>query len=167
MTLSTRGGATDKLIIYYTDSSNYPPIKSLTTMRHLRLLLIALLLPLALSALSQRMYNNSGSLIARYDNGKIYDKSGTYIGKMESDRFYDSTGKKLGSVSNDRFYNSYGSTVGRMSDGKFYNSSGSYVGKVSGERVYNSQGSFLGKAADVPMTIVALIYFFRDSYPLR
>ena len=52
----------------------------------------------------QQMYDRSGSLIGRYDSGKIYDRSGSYEGKIDSGRFYDRSGSYIGYERDGKFY---------------------------------------------------------------
>lgn len=109
---------------------------------------------------SQQMYNSSGSLIGRYENGRIYDRSGSYIGKADGDRFYNRSGSYMGYVSGERFYNSYGSYEGYGRNGQYYDRSGSLIGRISGGYIYNRSGSQIGRVSNVPQTIAAAIYLY-------
>ena len=66
-------------------------------MKNLKYILSLILLTMSIHGYCQQMYDRSGSLIGRYDSGKIYDRSGSYEGKVDSGRFYDRSGIRSGS----------------------------------------------------------------------
>ena len=56
-------------------------------MKNLKYILSLILLTMSIHGYCQQMYDRSGSLIGRYDSGKIYARSGSYEGKVYSVRF--------------------------------------------------------------------------------
>ena len=51
-------------------------------MKNLKYILSLILLPMSIQGYCQQMYDRSGSLIGRYESGKIYDRSGSLIGRV-------------------------------------------------------------------------------------
>ena len=84
-------------------------------MKNLKYILSLILLTMSIQGYCQQMYDRSGSLIGRYDSGKIYDRSGSYEGKVDSGRFYDRSGSYIGYISGNNVYNRSGSLIGRVS----------------------------------------------------
>lgn len=51
-------------------------------MKNLKYILSLILLTMSIQGYCQQMYDRSGSLIGRYESGKIYDRSGSLIGRV-------------------------------------------------------------------------------------
>lgn len=133
----------------------------------MKTILITLMLMVSQAAFCQQMYDRSGSLIGRYESGRIYDRSGSYEGKVESGRFYTRSGSYLGYVRDNRYYDHCGSYIGYCSSNYYYDRSGSYLGYISSSgSIYTSSGSLIGSTRNVPDHIVALVYFY-GIFPLR
>lgn len=75
-------------------------------MKNLKYILSLILLTMSIHGYCQQMYDRSGSLIGRYDSGKIYDRSGSYEGKVDSGRFYNRSGSYIGYERDGKFYDS-------------------------------------------------------------
>ncbi len=120
-----------------------------------------MLLTMPVQGYCQQMYDRSGSLIGRYDSGKIYDRSGSYEGKVDTGRFYDRSGSYIGYERDGKFYDRSGSYIGYTKDAKFYDRSGSYIGYINDDKVYNRSGSLIGRVNRVPDLVTALVYFLR------
>ncbi len=130
-------------------------------------LFITLMLMVSHAAFCQQFYDRSGSLLGRYESGRIYDRSGSYEGRVEAGRFYSRSGSYLGYGRDSRYYDNYGSYIGYCSNSRFYDRTGGYMGYVSSNgTVYSRNGSPIGRARDVPQHVVALIYFY-GIFPLR
>ena len=110
-----------------------------------RMLLLLLLVALPYVGYCQQIYDRSGSLMGRYEKGRLYNRSGSYEGKIESSRFYDRSG----------------SYMGCMRNGSFYDRSGSFIGRIDGGVVYDRAGSKIGQERSVPDDVAALIYFYH------
>lgn len=68
-------------------------------MKNLKYILSLILLTMSIHGYCQQMYDRSGSLIGRYDSGKIYDRSGSYIGYISGNNVYNRSGSLIGRVS--------------------------------------------------------------------
>lgn len=71
--------------------------------RYFKYILTFILLISSLGGYGQQMYDGSGSLLGRYDNGKLYNRSGAYEGQINSQRFYSRSGSYLGNESNGKY----------------------------------------------------------------
>ena len=127
-------------------------------MNRIRNLLLNLVFPLM--AYGQQIYNHSGTLIGKYENGKIYNRSGSYEGKIESDRWYNHYGSYIGYMKDDKFYDRSGSYIGYCNNGRYYDRRGSYIGSISNGQVYDRSGSTIGWSKDMSNNIVALVFFY-------
>ena len=125
-----------------------------------RILNLLLILMFPLMAYGQQIYDRSGTLIGKYENGKIYNRSGSYEGKIESDRWYNHSGSYIGYMKDDKFYDRSGSYIGYCNNGRYYDRSGSYIGSISNLQVYDRSGSMIGRSKDVSNNIVALVFFY-------
>ena len=67
-------------------------------MKNLKYILSLILLTMSIHGYCQQMYDRSGSLIGRYDSGKIYDRSGSYIGYISGNNVYNRSGSLIGRV---------------------------------------------------------------------
>ena len=90
---------------------SFPVLKQII-MKQLRYIALLIFIITACAAYSQQMYDRCGSMIGRYENGRIYDRTGCYVGRIESGRFYDHTGWYLGCENGDRYYDRSGTLVG-------------------------------------------------------
>ena len=90
---------------------SFPVLKQII-MKQLRYIALLIFIITACVAYSQQMYDRCGSMIGRYENGRIYDRTGCYVGRIESGRFYDHTGWYLGCENGDRYYDRSGTLVG-------------------------------------------------------
>ena len=80
--------------------------------RYFKYILTFILLISSLGGYGQQMYDGSGSLLGRYDNGKLYNRSGAYEGQINSQRFYSRSGSYLGNESNGKYYDYSGAYIG-------------------------------------------------------
>ena len=125
-----------------------------------RTLLLLLLASMPYAGFCQQIYDRAGSLLGRFEKGRLYDRTGSYEGKIESSRFYDRSGSFKGYIKDGRFYDHSGSLVGSTRNGHYYDRAGSLVGRISGGMVYDSTGSMIGRVKGVPDDVAALIFFF-------
>lgn len=79
-----------------------------------RMLLLLLLVALPYVGYCQQIYDRSGSLIGRYEKGRLYNRSGSYEGKIESSRFYDRSGSFIGRIDGGVVYDRAGSKIGQV-----------------------------------------------------
>lgn len=135
-------------------------MKTKVISRYLGLILLVVTMATPFVAHSQYMYNSSGSMIGKYENGRIYDRSGSYVGKVDGERFYNRSGSYMGYVSGSRFYNSSGNYMGYGSSNRYYDRSGSFIGSISGNYIYNRSGSMIGRVSNVPQSVAAAIYLY-------
>lgn len=105
--------------------------------RYFKYILTFILLISSLGGYGQQMYDGSGSLLGRYDNGKLYNRSGAYEGQINSQRFYSRSGSYLGNESNGKYYDYSGAYIGYTDSGRYYDKSGSLIGYIRGDFVYS------------------------------
>jgi len=144
--------------------------KNAKPMKHIALLMFALLTITISESYAQDYRDRIGNLMGRVDSdGTVRDKIGNSIGRIDSDgTIRNRIGNSVGRIDRDGvFRDRIGNSIGRIDkDGTVRDRIGNQIGRIDDDgAVRDHIGNRVGSSNGIPKEWVAAIYFFEFFNP--